>query len=96
MQYLGELIADIVKKFSRRIRILCKTDVADNTMDMWNLEDYVDLTGNEDSCCATCALSMIATDVKPKYRCKNTRSTEISDFWLCSVNKGRNSRVNSR
>jgi hypothetical protein len=63
--------------------------IAYNPIDMWNLEDYEDFTGNKDSCFATCAMSVIAIDVKPKYRCKNTRSTEISEFWLCSVNKQR-------
>jgi len=70
--------------------------IADNTMDMWNLEEYEGFTSNEDSFCATCAMSVITKDEKPKYPCKKTRSTEISVFWLCGVNKGRNSRINSR
>ena len=66
-----------------------QTPVAHDTMDMWNFEEYEDLICNEDSFCATCALSVIATYINSKYKCKNTLSTEMPVFWLCSVNERR-------
>jgi len=90
MRCIGEMTAEIADEN------FMEDPVADNTMNMWNCEEYEDFIGHEDPLCAACALSVIATDENSKYRCKNTRCTEISIFWLFSVNKGRNSRVNSR